>query len=88
MNTECKLLLLEHAFETLGAVRMQLKTDARNKRSQAAIARIGARREGVLRKSLIMSDGFVRDTVYFSIVREEWPAAKRRLQEMLFTGRR
>jgi len=62
---------------------MQLKTDARNKRSQAAIARIGGRQEGVLRKSLIMSDGFVRDTVYFSIVREEWPAAKQRLQDML-----
>ena len=83
VNTECKLLLLGHAFETLGAVRMQFKTDARNKRSQAAIARIGARQEGVLRKSLIMSDGFVRDTVYFSIVRDQWPAAKRRLQEML-----
>ncbi len=83
VNTECKLLLLEHAFETLGAVRMQLKTDARNQRSQAAIVRIGARQEGVLRKSLIMSDGFIRDTVYFSIVREEWPQAKRRLQDML-----
>ncbi len=83
VNTECKLLLLGHAFETLGAVRMQVKTDARNKRSQAAIARIGARHEGVLRKSLIMSDGFVRDTVYFSIVVAEWPAVKRRLQDML-----
>ncbi len=83
VNTECKLLLLEHAFETLGAVRMQFKTDARNQRSQTAIARIGARQEGMLRKSLIMSDGFIRDTVYFSIVREEWPQAKRRLQDML-----
>ncbi len=83
VNTECKLLLLGHAFETLGAVRMQLKTDARIKRSRAAIARIGALQEGVLRKSLIMSDGFVRDTVYFSIVREEWPAAKQRLRDML-----
>ena len=83
VNTECKLLLLEHAFETLGAVRMQLKTDTRNQRSQTAIARIGARQEGVLRKSLIMSDGFIRDTVYFSIVRDEWPKAKRRLQDML-----
>ena len=87
VNTECKLLLLEHAFETLGAVRMQLKTDARNQRSQTAIARIGARQEGVLRKSLIMSDGFIRDTVYFSIVREEWPEVKRRLQDMLNSRR-
>jgi len=83
VNTECKLLVLGHAFDTLGAVRMQFKTDARNQRSQAAITRVGARQEGVLRKSLIMSDGFVRDTVYFSIVRQEWPAAKRRLQAML-----
>ncbi len=79
VNTECKLLLLEHAFETLGAVRVQFKTDARNTRSQTAIARIGGRREGVLRKSLILWDGFVRDSVYFSIVADEWPAVKRRL---------
>ena len=79
VNTECKLLLLEHAFETLGAVRVQFKTDARNTRSQTAIARIGGRREGVLRKSFILWDGFVRDSVYFSIVEDEWPAVKRRL---------
>ena len=86
VNTECKLLLLEHAFETLGAVRVQFKTDARNQGSQRAIARISARQEGVLRKSLIMSDGFIRDTVYFSIVRREWPQTKHRLQDMLKAG--
>ncbi len=83
VNTECKLLLLEHAFETLGAVRVQFKTDARNTRSQTAIVRIGGRQEGVLRKSLVLWDGFVRDSVYFSIVDDEWPAVKRRLMPML-----
>ena len=83
VNTECKLLLLEHAFETLGAVRVQFKTDDRNRRSQAAIERIGGRREGVLRKSLILRDGFIRDSVYYSIIDDEWPAVKQRLLAML-----
>lgn len=82
VNTQCKLLLIEHAFETLGAVRVQFRTDARNVRSQTAIARIGGHREGVLRKSMILWDGFVRDTVYFSIVDDQWPAVKRRLLAM------
>ncbi len=86
VNTECKLLLLEHAFETLGAVRVQFKTDARNMRSQTAIARIGGCREGVLRKSLILWDGFIRDSAYFSIVDDEWPAVKRRLLDVLDTS--
>ena len=85
VNTQCKLLLIEHAFEALGAVRVQFRTDARNVRSQTAIARIGAHREGVLRKSMILWDGFVRDTVYFSIVDDQWPAVKRRLLAMLAT---
>ena len=76
VNTECKYLLLEHAFETLGALRVQLKTDARNIRSQNAIARIGAFREGVLRRHMIVRDGHVRDSVYFSIVDSEWPSVK------------
>ncbi len=83
VNTECKLLLLEHAFETLGAVRVQFKTDDRNRRSQAAIERIGGRREGVLRKSLILRDGFIRDSVYYSIIDDEWSAVKIRLLAML-----
>jgi RimJ/RimL family protein N-acetyltransferase len=76
VNTESKFLLLRHAFETLGAVRVQLKTDARNVRSQNAIARIGAVREGVLRRHMVVRDGYVRDSVYFSIVDEEWPSVK------------
>jgi RimJ/RimL family protein N-acetyltransferase len=83
INTECKYLLLRHAFETLGAIRVQLKTDLRNDRSQKAIARLGATREGVLRKHMILWNGFVRDTVYYSILDDEWPAVRRRLEALL-----
>ena len=83
INTECKYLLLRHAFEALGTNRVQLKTDARNERSQAAIARLGAVREGVLRSHMIMPDGWVRDSVIFSIVAAEWPAVKARLEERM-----
>jgi len=83
VNTEAKLLLLTHAFETLGMNRVQLKTDARNLRSQAAIARLGAQREGVLRQHMVMPDGYVRDSVMFSIVKAEWPEVKARLQGTL-----
>lgn len=83
INTECKLLLLEHAFETLGAVRVEFKTDARNERSQRALERIGALREGVLRQHMIMWNGYLRDSVYYSILDREWPAAKTRLKEKL-----
>lgn len=79
VNTEAKLLLLTHAFEDLGMGRVQLKTDHLNLRSQAAIERIGAQREGVLRRHRRRPDGTWRDTVYFSILAEEWPAAKKRL---------
>ena len=79
VNTEAKLLLLTHAFEELGMGRVQLKTDHMNQRSQAAIARIGAQREGVLRRHRLRPDGTWRDSVYFSILIEEWPAAKARL---------
>ncbi|MEU9008413.1 GNAT family protein [Streptomyces sp. NPDC048479] len=79
VNTEAKLLLLTHAFEELGMGRVQLKTDHMNQRSQAAIARLGARREGVLRRHRRRPDGTWRDTVYFSLLTEEWPAAKARL---------
>jgi RimJ/RimL family protein N-acetyltransferase len=76
VNTECKYLLLRHAFETLGCVRVALRTDMRNRRSQRAIERLGAVREGVLRKHMILGDGYVRDTVYYSVIDEEWPKVK------------
>jgi RimJ/RimL family protein N-acetyltransferase len=82
-NTETKLLLLSHAFETLGCIRVQLKTDERNVRSQRAIERIGAVKEGILRHSVIMPDGFRRSSVYYSVLAEEWPAVKARLEGML-----
>ncbi|MFD9377999.1 GNAT family N-acetyltransferase [Streptomyces sp. NPDC059999] len=79
VNTETKLLLMTHAFEELGMGRVQLKTDHMNLRSQAAIARLGARREGVLRRHRRRPDGTWRDTVYFSLLAEEWPDTKARL---------
>ena len=83
VNTEAKLLLLAHAFETLGAIRVELKTDALNEKSRNAILRIGALEEGTFRKHLITASGRVRDTVYFSIVDTEWPSVKARLQARL-----
>lgn len=83
VNTECKLLLLRHAFDTLGAVRVELKTDALNTRSRAAISRLGAVEEGTLRAHMRAPGDRRRDTVYFSIVREEWPEVRRRLEERL-----
>ncbi len=83
VNTECKYLLLKHAFETLGCIRVQLKTDSLNVRSQRAIERIGAKKEGVLRNHLILSDGRYRDSVFYSIIASEWAEVKRRLEEML-----
>lgn len=76
VNPEMKFLLLRHAFETLGAMRVALKTDTRNLRSQAAIAKLGARREGVLRKHQHMPDGTIRDTVYFAVTDDDWAAVK------------
>jgi RimJ/RimL family protein N-acetyltransferase len=83
VNTECKYLLLQYAFETLGCIRVQLKTDSRNERSQRAIKRIGAKHEGVLRNHMILPDGRFRDSVYYSIIDSEWPEVKIRLEEML-----
>jgi RimJ/RimL family protein N-acetyltransferase len=83
MNTECKYLLLQHAFETLGCIRVQIKTDLRNDRSQKAIERIGAVKEGVLRNHMILPDGRIRHSVFYSILDTEWPLIKVRLQEML-----
>jgi RimJ/RimL family protein N-acetyltransferase len=83
VNPETKLLLLEHAFEVLGAGRVQLKTDVRNVRSQQAIARLGARYEGTLRRYQRRADGTVRDTVLFSVLAEEWPAVRDGLRARL-----
>ena len=83
-NTESKLLFLQHCFERLGCVRVALKTDGRNRRSQEAIERLGAVREGTLRRHMNVK-GFQRDTVYFSILDSEWPAVKRRLEDRLKT---
>ncbi|NMO54093.1 GNAT family N-acetyltransferase [Actinoplanes sp. TBRC 11911] len=86
VNTEAKLLLLEHAFETLGAERVFWFTDIRNDRSQKAIARLGAVREGVLRRHRLRSDGSWRDTVVFGMTVTEWPAAGERLRARLASG--
>lgn len=83
VNTECKYLLLRHSFETLQAIRVQLKTDSRNLRSQKAIERLGAVKEGVLRNHVIMPDGYYRHSVYYSIIDSEWPAVKAGLEEKL-----
>jgi RimJ/RimL family protein N-acetyltransferase len=83
VNTECKYLLLRHAFEVLKCIRVQLKTDSRNERSQRAIERIGATREGILRNHMILPDGTFRHSVYYSILDSEWAAIKRKLERML-----
>ena len=82
-NTEAKLLQLRHAFEDLGATRVAFKTDLRNEGSQRALEAIGATREGVLRRHMRMPDGYIRDTVYYSILDDEWPAVKQRLEARL-----
>ncbi|TME97687.1 MAG: GNAT family N-acetyltransferase [Chloroflexi bacterium] len=82
-NTECKLLLLTHAFDTLGAKRVWLQTDKRNERSQAAIARLGAIKEGELRNERILPDGRLRTSVVFAVTSEDWPPVKARLQGFL-----
>ncbi|MBN2386156.1 MAG: GNAT family N-acetyltransferase [Anaerolineales bacterium] len=83
VNTETKYLLLKHAFDILGTVRVQFKADARNDRSLRAIERIGGVREGELRNHMILDDGYVRHSVYFSIVVEEWPAVRKKLEQLL-----
>jgi RimJ/RimL family protein N-acetyltransferase len=83
VNTECKYVLFKHAFETLGAIRVQLKTDSRNERSQKAIERIGAVKEGVLRNHMILPDGGYRHSVFYSVLDSEWDGVKKRLEEML-----
>lgn len=83
VNTECKYLLLSHAFERLGCIRVQFKTDLRNLRSQRALKRIGAIKEGILRNHIVTPEGTIRDSVYFSILDSEWPAVKIYLERKL-----
>jgi len=83
VNPDTKLVLLTHAFEDLGAGRVQLKADVRNTRSQQAIARLGARHEGTLRRYQRRADGSVRDTPLFSITTEDWPAVRAALERRL-----
>lgn len=83
VNPEAKYLLMRHAFETLGAIRVQLKTDQRNERSQRAIEKLGAVKEGVLRNHLILPDGQIRSSVMYSVIDSEWPDVKRRLVKRL-----
>jgi N-acetyltransferase len=86
VNTEAKLLMLRHAFEVETAHRVQLQTDLRNARSQTAIARLGAQREGVIREDVVMPDGYRRSSVIFSILAREWPEVERRLTKFLEPG--
>jgi N-acetyltransferase len=86
INAESKLLMLTHAFES-GAVRVQFRVDTRNVRSQAAVAGLGAVKEGVLRRDRLTWTGYVRDTVYFSILEDEWPAVRDQLTARLDTAR-
>ena len=82
-NTEAKLLMLRYALETLDALRVEFKTDARNIRSQRALQGIGATLEGTLRSHMVVQDGFVRDSVYFSVTAEDWPRVREHLQQRL-----
>ena len=83
VNTEAKLMLLTHAFETLGCECVQIRTDSLNKRSQAAIERLGAKRDGVLRGHQVMADGRLRDTVVYSILAHEWRGVRQNLTYLL-----
>jgi RimJ/RimL family protein N-acetyltransferase len=85
-NTEAKLLLLAHAFETLGAYRVEIKTDVLNEQSRRAIERLGAVQEGIFRRHVVTSTGRVRDTVYYAILDSEWPAVRARLRSALQRG--
>ena len=83
VNVETKLLLLEHAFERAGLRRVEFKTDARNERSRGALLALGTTFEGILRKHMVVREGGERDSAYYSVIDDEWPAVKRRLAERL-----
>jgi N-acetyltransferase len=87
INTEAKLLMLAHAFEHWRCIRVELKTDVLNERSRRAIERLGAREEGTLRHHMVTEEGRVRDTVYYSILADEWPAVRRELETKLSARR-
>jgi RimJ/RimL family protein N-acetyltransferase len=87
VNVEAKLLMFEHAFERLGCVRVELKTDARNERSRAAMAALPAQFEGILRKHMIVPDVGVRDSAYFSVIDDEWPSVRTNLERRLSRDR-
>lgn len=87
VNPATKLLLLSHGFETLGLNRIELKLDATNERSWRAVERLGAKHEGVQRAHMLMPDGRIRDSAYFSIIRDEWPDVRRGLEDRLTTFR-
>jgi RimJ/RimL family protein N-acetyltransferase len=87
VNTEAKYLMMRHAFEVLGAAKVQLKTNVLNERSRNAMRRIGCVEEGVLRKSAVNDDGVWRDTIYFGVLDDEWPAVKARLEAMMAAPR-
>lgn len=83
INTECKLMLLTHAFETLGCIAVEFRTHWMNQQSREAISRLGAKQDGILRNHMRMADGSLRDTVVFSIIDSEWPAVKHHLKHTL-----
>lgn len=85
VNTEAKLIQMTHLFETLGALRVQYKTDLRNTQSQRALEGIGAVREGVLRRHMLVRDGYIRDSVYYGITDQDWPRVRRLLEERLIS---
>lgn len=84
VNSECKYLLIKHAFEDLECVRVWFKADSRNKHSQRAIEKLGAVKEGLLRNHMILPDGYIRDSVVYSLIPKEWPQAKIKLEARLY----
>jgi RimJ/RimL family protein N-acetyltransferase len=86
VNTEAKYLMLRHAFEQWGCIRVELKTDSLNQKSRTAILRLGAKEEGTLRQHIVTYTGRLRDSIYFSILDKEWPEVKARLEERLTLG--
>ncbi len=83
INTECKYLLIQNAFEAFNTIRVEFKTDSRNVCSQKALERIGATLEGTLRNHMILHNGHIRDSVYYSIIQEEWPEVKVHLEKLM-----
>ncbi|MBI1807662.1 MAG: GNAT family N-acetyltransferase [Ignavibacteria bacterium] len=86
VNTETKYLLLKHAFETLGCIRVEFKTDSLNHQSRNALVRIGAKEEGILRNHMIAPNGRIRHSVYYSIIDTEWPTVKRHLEKKIYSS--